>query len=473
MNFLNPEYFWLFLFLLAAFVKKDFRGLSLVSFGYIVTFVFIILALSRPVLPQEPIKTEQVLSDVVIGVDLSYSMQANDLSPTRLGAAKEYLRELVKHDKKTRFGVLGFTTNAIILSPLTQDSELLMHLFSSLDEKLIITKGSSVLPALKLARKISKSKKLSVVLFTDGGDELNYSDEASFAKENNMIVNIMMLATESGSTLKTLNGDLLEDEIGDIVVSRSNENIKTISNATGGIYTNNFSDIVSAIHSQSQKNFKTQTTIVKNFELFYYFVVMAILVFLITITTLKRYIAMFLLLFGVTLSASNFTKMEEANILYKSGQYEKALEKYTLIKSNKLDDKSVVYYNIANTYVRLKEFKKARDAYLKSLTLKFSKEADENLRYIKNVSENKEMQTGQQKSKNRSSMAKKKDSSQKKKEGGSSNMKVSAAASSGAEDAGKKTKTDSSVDMSKGKAKLSSKQYELINKRQVNEKKPW
>lgn len=473
MSFLSPEFFWLLLFLVAAFVKKDFKGLSLVAFGYIATFVFIVIALTRPVLPQEPIKAEQILSDVVIGVDLSYSMQANDLSPTRLGAAKEYLSELIKYDKKTRYGVLGFTTNAIILSPLTQDTELLMHLFSSLDEKLIITKGSSVLPALKLARKLSKSKKLSVVLLSDGGDELNYSDEAEFAKENNMVVNIMMIATNAGSTLKTLNGELLEDETGDIVVTRANESIKTISDATGGVYTTSFSDILSAIRSQSQKNFKTQTTIVKNFELFYYFVFIAILLFLITSTTLKKYMAILLVLIGVNLSASNFNKMQEANVLYKNGQYEKALEKYTLIKSNKLDDKSVVYYNIGNTYVRLKEFKKARDAYLKSLTLKFTKEADENLRYIKDVSENKEMQTGQQKSKNRSSMAKKKESSEKKEEGGSSNMKVSAAAASGSENEGKKTKTDPSVDMSKGNAKLSSKQYELINKRQINEKKPW
>lgn len=471
MIFLNPEYFWLFLFLLAAFIKKDFRGLSLVAFGYILTFVFIVIALSRPVIPGEPVKTKQILSDVVVAVDLSYSMKATDLNPSRLGAAKEYLSKLVDYDKKTRFGVLGFTTNAIILSPLTQDSELLLHLFSSLDEKLIITKGSSVMPALLLARKLSKSKKLSVVLLSDGADEINYSDEAKFAKENNMIVNIMMLATSSGSTLKLENGELLEDEVGDIVVSRSNENIKTIANATGGVYSTDFGDILSALSSQAQKNFKTQTTIIENIELFYYIVALAILTFLLTTTTLKRYIAIFLLLFGVSLNASNFSKMQEANKLYKNGEYEKALDIYSFIKSDKKDVKSVVYYNIGNTYVRLKEFKKARDAYLKSLTLEFSSEADANLRYIKNVPDNKEMQTGQQKSIDRSLMAKKKESTSKKKEGGSSNMKVSAAASSGAENKGKKTKSESKIDISKGKAKLSSKQYELINKRQVNEKK--
>lgn len=473
MSFLNPEYFWLFLFLLAGLIKKDFRGLTLVAVGYILTFVFIIIALARPIIEQEPIKTQQVLSDVVIAVDLSYSMQGTDLTPTRLAKAKEYLTFLVKQDKKTRFGVLGFTTNAIILSPLTQDSELLLHLFSALDDKLIITKGSNVMPALILARKLSKSKTLSVVLLSDGADEVNYSDEAYYAKKNNLIVNIMMLATPAGSTLRLSNGNLLENELGDIVVSRANENIKTISNATGGVYSSDFRDIVSAIHSQEQNNFKTQTTIVKNLELFYYFVALAILFFLLTTTTLKRYIAMFLLIFGINLNASNYLKMQNANAIYNSGEYEKALASYSLIKSNKKEVKSVVYYNMGNAYVRLKEFKKAKDMYLKSLTLEYSPEADENLQYIKEVKEQKTMQTGQQKTKNRSSMAKKRDSTSKKKEGGGSNMKVSANSSSGAEDGGKKTKSESRIDMSGGKAKLSSKQYELINKRQINEKQPW
>ena len=128
---------------------------------------------------------------------------------------------------------------------------------------------------------------------------------------------------------------------------------------------------------------------------------------------------------------------------------------------------------MGNTLVRLKEFKKARDAYLKSLTLEYSKEADENLHHIKDVKEQKQMSTGKQKSAKKSSIAKKEQSGKKKKEGGSSNMKVSASASSGADDGGKKTKSEAKVDLNSGKAKLSSKQYELINKRGVNEKQPW
>jgi Ca-activated chloride channel family protein len=129
---------------------------------------------------------------------------------------------------------------------------------------------------------------------------------------------------------------------------------------------------------------------------------------------------------------------------------------------------------MANTYVRLKEFKKARKNYMKSLTLHYSVEADENMRYIKNANKDKQMTTGRQKSKNKSLDAKQNDSTKKKRAGGSSNMKVSASSSSSSDNNAKKIKSNlNKVDMSKGKAKLSSQQYQLINKRGVNEKQPW
>ncbi|MEA3371391.1 MAG: VWA domain-containing protein [Campylobacterota bacterium] len=482
MSFLNPEYLWLFLFLVAAFIKNDFKQLRLTSFGYILSFIFIVLALMRPVIEQEPVQTKEILSDVVVAVDLSYSMQANDIVPSRLAFAKERLRELLKREQKSRFGVLGFTTNAIILSPLTQDSQLLLHLFNSLDEKLIMTKGSSIMPALRLAREMSKSKNVSLLILSDGGDELNYSDEAAFAKENDLVVNTLMIATKLGGTLPLANGKLLKDEMDDIVVSRENSAIELISNATGGVYSSDFDDILRALSSQREDAFISNTTVVKNLELFYYFVVLAIIAFLVSVTSLKRYVAMFLLLFGVNIQANVLELFEdkkrvafkEASALYKVGKYEKALVKFESIKSASPEFKALLFYNRGNTLVRLKKFQKAREAYRKSLTLNYSKEAYENMLYILDVKEQEEMSTGQQKSAKKSSVAKKRDSTQKKKDGGSSNMKVSAAASSGAEDDGKKSKSESSkIDLNSGKAKLSSKQYELINRRRVDEKKPW
>lgn len=473
MSMLYPEYLWLLLLLAPLFIKRDIREFRVGMYGYMLTFIFIVAALSRPVIEQEPIETKQILSDVIIGVDLSFSMQGDDLEPTRLGFAKEMLKKVVEVEQKSRFGVLGFTTNAVILSPLTEDKELLLHLFSSLDEKFIITQGSSIMSALKLSRKMSNSKKATVVLFSDGGDELDYEAEAHFAKENSLIVNIFMTASVTGSTLRQENGELLKDELGDIVVSRQNSASKEICDVTGGVYTKDLDELLDALESQRGQDKESKTTVVRNLELFYYFIALAIITFLVSVTTLKKFVVAFMLLFGVHLSASqNMEFFNKATELYRNGEYEKALQNFEMVKSADAETKSIIYYNMGNSFVRLQQFEKAREAYIKSLTLMYSKEADENLEFIRDAGEKKEMSTGKQQSEEKSALAKK-EQSKKQKEGGGSNMQVSAQAGSGADDKGKKTKSQSQVNLEGGKAKLSSRQYELINKRSVDEKKPW
>ena len=473
MSLLYPQFLWLLVLFLPFFVKKDFREFRVVFYGYMLSAVFIIIALSRPVIEQEPIESKQILSDVIIGVDLSYSMQTSDIEPTRLSYAKEMLKKLVESEQKSRFAVLGFTTNAIVLSPLTEDKELLLHLFNALDDKLIITKGSSIMSALELARKMSKSKNPTVVLFSDGADELGYEAEAMFAKKSNLRVNIFMTASTMGGTMRLENGELLKDELGDIAISRENSAVKEIADATGGVYTKDFDTLLDALNSQKSKDKESKRLIVRNMELFYYFVFLAIATFLISVTTLKRYVVAFLLLFGIHVNASqNMDYFKAATQFYKCGEYEKALQSYEKVKSNDLQTKSIIYYNIANSLVRLQEFEKARVAYLKSLTLFYSKEAYENMEFIKDVGEKKEMSTGQQQAKEKSALAKKEQNQKKQKEGGGSNMKVDAAASSASDD-GKKSESKEQTSLNSSKAKLSSKQYELINKRGVNEKKPW
>lgn len=474
MSFLYPQFFWLLLALFAFFIKKEHRVLRGVVFGYTLTAVFIVIALARPVIEQEPIESKEILSDLIIAVDLSYSMQTNDIVPTRLAYSKEMLKKLVESEQKSRFGILGFTTNAIVLSPMTGDKELLLHLFDSLDEKLIITKGSNVMAALELSRKMSNSKKATVVIFSDGADEFGYEAEAAYAKANDLRVNIFMSASTMGGTMKLENGDLLRDELGDIVISRENSAIKEISDATGGIYTKDLDELKDALREQKSKDSEGKSTIMRNLELFYYFIALAIVTFLLSVTTLKRFAVAFLLLFGVHVQADqNMDYFNRATEFYKNGEYEKALQNFEMVKSGDLETKSIIFFNIANSLLRLQEFERAREAYIKSLTLHYSKEAFENFEHIRDAGEKKEMSSGKQQSKEKSALAKKEQSSKNQKEGGGSNMKVDAMASSGGDDGGKKAEVENQTDLNKGKAKLSSKQYELINKREIDEKKPW
>lgn len=511
MSYLSPLFLWLFvplLFLLFVGGYRSFSALRRQHFWLILAIVFTILALARPVLEQEPIDVEERGSDIVIAIDLSYSMQADDIKPTRLEAAKQMLKALVERDSKNRYGIIGYTTNAIILSPLSSDRELLLHLFDGLDEELIMTKGTVLMPALKLARKMSKSKKAIVVLFSDGGDAQNYNSEAAYVKEHGLIVNVVLLATHSGSTLKDKNDKVIKDEAGHIVVTSRNDAINTVAESSGGQVIEDISSLQNAIDAEVSGDFTSNTKLMQYNELFYYFAALALICAMLSFTYLGRkvtkIIAAFLLLIGINAEASLldgiyfemakedyskeqyasaaklFSNVESraarynaANSFYRMGKYEKALNLYMSIRSADPALKSMLYFNMGNCYIRLQEFEKAREMFTKSLSLKYSSEAEENLAYIMKAEEQDHLLTGQQEGKKRAqdSATENSPESGKKKEGGGSNQKADTAASKGA--GGKKMEGDERLSFSGGKSRLSSKQYELINQRSVNETKPW
>lgn len=511
MIYLAPQYLWLLaVFVLVLFVGgyKHFSALRRQHFWLILSVVFIIIALARPVLEQEPVDVEERGSDIILAVDLSYSMQADDIKPTRLEAAKEMLKALIESESKNRYGIIGYTTNAIILSPLSSDRELLLHLFDALDENLIMTKGTVLMPALKLARKMSKSEKAIVVLLSDGGDELNYNSEAAFAEENGLIVNVALLATHGGSRLKEKSGKVIKDEKGHIVVTSRNDAIEAVATATGGRVVESLSSLESAIASEAQEDFTSSTKLMQYKELFYYFGAFALLFALLEFTFLGKRVSnaflALLLLVGINAQASlldgfyfeaakkdysrenyvsaaklfsniesDVARYNAASSYYRAGEYEKALNLYMSIRSNDPNVKAKLYFNMGNCYIRLKEFVKAREMFIKSLSLNYSSEADENLAFIAKADEQDHLITGRQEGKKRVQDAQTQSSPEggKKKEGGGSNQQSDADSSKGA--GGKKMEGEERLSFSGGKSRLSSKQYELINQRSVHETKPW
>lgn len=508
MSFLSP--FWLVavlvLFLYGVFMRRmGWKLQGWLMFGTAMA----LLSLARPVLPSAPISVEETGSDVILAVDESYSMKASDVEPTRLDAAKTMIRHLVRSNRSERFGVLAHTTSSIVLSPLTKDTELLLHLFDSVNETQIMTKGTQVIGALELARKMSHAPHPLVVLFTDGGDEPTYAKEADYAASNGLKVCVVMLGTAKGSTLPAADG-ALKDENGHIVVSSRNDAIVEIAERTGGKMINgpDVQALREWIESEGKNDFAAQTTVRNYRELYYIPLLLSLAAFIAAFTTIgervSRKLMPLVLLFGIGAEAGmldypymqagrydylngNFIRSAEwyahvdsdiaryngACALYKAGKYADALTQYRLVRSDRAGFKSMVFYNIGNCHVRLKEFEQARNAFLKSLSLQYTKYADQNLRYIEEAEEQHKLNVRKEKQDKFSADESAPVGSQKKgKEGGGSNMQ-SDIASSGAGDAQKKTEGDPRFSTSQGKAPLSSKQYELINQRSVHETKPW
>ena len=504
MSFLSPLWLLGLLGVLAYLWNTRRKGWNLQGW-LLLSMSLLLVALARPVISQKPISVDEAGSDVILAVDLSHSMRGTDLSPSRLEVAKKLLHEVVRTDQKDRFGVIGFTTNAIVLSPLTKDTQLLEHLFASLDESQIITKGTDVMSALELARKMSHAEHPNVILFTDGGDEASYAKEADFVREHNLAVSVVMLASKEGSTLLTSEGSL-KDDAGHIVVSARNDAIEEI--VYDGKILHSSSDILSILEDAAHNDFAGKATVMRYQELFYFPLGFAIFAFVAAFTTIGnktyRLFIPLLALIGISAHAGvgdfvygyagkryyergeytrsaemyrNITnesgRYNQANALYKTGKYSEALALYGLIRTNERSFKANIFYNMGNCYVRLSQFADAREAFLKSLTLRYTKAAYQNLRSISGVEEQQTLSVRKEKKDNFSAEENKPAGEKKSsKEGGSSNMKTDTASGSGG-DEGKKTQSDPRFSMSQGKAKLSSKQYELINQRSVHETKPW
>ena len=512
MTLLAPQWLWLFAlfgYYLFYLFKSDRLALNKKTLALALAVIFAVIALSRPALQRQPSTMIQRGEDIILALDLSYSMRADDIKPNRLERAKSLIKALIRAEKEDRFGIIAFTTNAILLSPLSEDDTLLLELFDRLDEQLITTKGTSILPVLKLARKMSRAPKLKVILFSDGGDNESYATEAAYAKEHDMRVSIAMIATPSGATVTLPDGKLLEDSGGDIVITRANPAVAALAHASGGKYIDDASlAALLDITQGGEANFQSKKRIVGYFELFYPFIALSLLFTMLALTTLgTRLFApllAFLTLLGVDASASMFDfyhlsnanddythkryKAAAANFLaidspkarfnaagsyYKAGEYEKALALYLSLKSGDARFKSAIFFNAANCYIRLRAFQKARDMLLQSLALYPTQEAKENLLALINAEEQERSVSGRQKGKKRvnEAAAKNSQASKKRKEGGSSNMQVDAQAGNGAQ--GKKIQGDPRLNFAASKSRLSSKQYELINKRSVHEVKPW
>ncbi len=523
MTFLSPGFLWLGLVLLLMMLyrkKKKEHDISQQA-RYKLLFLYaslmmMVLALARPVLEQAPIKQEYEGSEVVIALDLSYSMQAKDLQPNRLEASKAFIKELISQRVHERFALLGFTTNAIILSPLSSDAELLSHQLDLIRPELVITKGTHMASVLELSTKLSRVKEKNLIIVGDGGDEEEFSEEIGFAGEKGLSVSMVMMATVSGARLQDKHGEWMKDASDHLVITSSNPKSKLLSDGTGGVYVEAGESAVAEISSWLDTRDKklSSADLLMYKELFYYPLFLALLFFLLGVTKLHRYFlkALFLLLAFAGINAqadmrefSTQSSGDEAfveerylreleafkkrafrspedhynlgNAYYRAGQYEEAINAYKSIRSTSPSLKASLYHNLGNAYVRLEMFEEARIAYTKSLIIAYDKETDENLLHIAGFTKHEGLQTGQQKGKKRNESKRVQDASkkegQKKKDAGSSNMKVSAQAGAGSKSKGKKVKNEGQVQFNASQSGLSYRQYELINERRINEENPW
>ncbi len=299
MQFKSPEFFLILLLLLplalmlfrkgatiahyfdAEILKKLQLSDSLLSPAVKNSFLLLssalmIIALARPYIDNGEIKVTTSTIDVMAAFDISRSMFANDVYPNRLALAKKKFEEFSGDFQEAKIGVIGFTSRAFLISPLTEDFATLDYLVTNMNLDSVTLRGTSVMNALEVTNDLlSESEKKALILFSDGGDSDNFSKEIAYAKRHNIVVFAYNIGTTKGGVIPDTNG-ALTDKNGDIVVVRLNKKIKDLALQSGGAYmeyslkSNDINALAEAIKQRFSEKSEEESTIKDEKELFPY-----------------------------------------------------------------------------------------------------------------------------------------------------------------------------------------------------------
>ncbi len=205
-----------------------------------------LVALARPQWGFDWEEVKQRGLDIVVAIDTSRSMLADDVKPDRLTKAKYAALDLMQQAKSDRLGLVAFAGTAFLQCPLTVDDEAFRQSINTLDVNIIPQGGTALTAAIETALAAFKDEADNykvLVLFTDGEDHDSAALEAAkkAAKEGLRIFTIG-IGTADGELLRIRdekgNLDYLKDDQGNVVKSRLNETLlQQIAGATeGGFY---------------------------------------------------------------------------------------------------------------------------------------------------------------------------------------------------------------------------------------------
>jgi Ca-activated chloride channel family protein len=211
----------------------------------VLSVVFLILALARPQWGFDWETAKMRGLDIVVAIDTSKSMLAEDIAPNRLARAKLAALELMQRAKSDRLGLVAFAGSAFLQCPLTVDDSAFRQSVELLDVNTIPEGGTAVAEAIDTALTAFKEQDnyKVLVLFTDGEDhESGAIEAAKRAGEAGLRIFTIGVGTTAGEILRIQdakgNSDYVRDEQGNVVKSHLDEDLlRRIAGATeGGCY---------------------------------------------------------------------------------------------------------------------------------------------------------------------------------------------------------------------------------------------
>lgn len=237
-------FYWVGIFRKSAFLKggvlRTFPKF-IVRSGY---FTLIIIAILGPSFGIKEKEMKTISKDIYIALDLSFSMNATDVQPSRIEKIKFELKRIASKFAGERIGLIIFSSEAFVQCPITYDHKALNMFVETLSTDLVPNSGTNLAPPLELAlekhlseeKQIKQSSKV-IILISDGED---FSDEAGNVadkiKSEGIKLFTLGIGTEQGSKIPYRNS-YKKDKNGSDVVSKLNRSgLERLAQTTNGYY---------------------------------------------------------------------------------------------------------------------------------------------------------------------------------------------------------------------------------------------
>jgi len=206
-----------------------------------------IIALAGPTWEKRQQSMYQQRSALVVALDLSRSMDATDIRPTRLTRARHKIVDILNLRKEGQSALVVYAADAFAVTPLTSDVETILALLPDLETGLMPSQGTRADRALERALELfdnSAVRRGDVLLVTDGISDLEVQRiEALLEKHPGQRLSVLAIGTADGGPVPLKNGGFLKDRQGAIVITRLNaENMRHIASLGSGAFATISSD---------------------------------------------------------------------------------------------------------------------------------------------------------------------------------------------------------------------------------------
>ncbi len=355
-------------------LTKEFSpGLFTFKFALIVTsFLLGVLALASLVKPEGSQKINRKGIDVMIALDVSNSMLADDIKPNRLERAKQIVGKIIDKLNDNRIGIVIFAGRAYVQMPMTTDHSSAKMYLAAISPDDIPSQGTVISEALKVsyaAFNTKEKKYRSIVLITDGED--HDEDAIKVTKqlaEDGVMVNTIGIGSPQGALLRDKEtNDYKKDENGNSIISKLNEDeLKSIAKNGNGLYQLFTTTDEVAGSLQKKLSGLGQTTLTDaafaNYKYyFWYFLVAALLLLLLEFFISEKKLnnhkavkrasavaAFFVLFYNISFAQQVNKEILKGNQAYKNSQFDAASSSYKKALQ-KAPGNNIASYNLGNS----------------------------------------------------------------------------------------------------------------------------